>query len=192
MNANRSTLFGICILALSIQSLPVFAFEIERKAYQAEYKLSSQVGTSQHIMSFDGKGHGRSEMISSNGSKNVSIIDYNQRKVMLMMPGMRTAMSIPLTDDQLSAMGSVSDKMKASAKPLGVKTIQGHICTGTKYSLDGGVEEEIWNGNDIGGVRVYSKVIAPGAGVSEALLVKFNPSAPAANLFTLPAGSSIN
>ncbi|MBX9951543.1 MAG: DUF4412 domain-containing protein [Candidatus Obscuribacterales bacterium] len=191
MKANRYLMFSMLTMVIGIQALPASSLEIDRKAYQAEYKLTGSYGTSQHLMAFDGNGHGRSEM-SRNGSKNISIIDYQQRKVMVLMPGMKSAMTIPLTDDQLSSMGAISDKMKARARSLGLKTILGHPCTGTKYSLEGGVEEEIWNGNDIGGVRVYSKVVAPGAGVSEATLVKFDPSPPPAKLFTIPAGYSVN
>lgn len=191
MKANSFLIFGMLTMILGIQARPVAGFEICRKAYQAEYKLTGSSGTSQHLMALDGNGHGRSEM-SRNGSKNISIIDYQQRKVMVLMPGMKSTMTIPLTDDQLSSMGAISDKMKARAKSLGLKTILGHPCTGTKYTLEGGGEEEIWNGNDIGGVRVYSKVVAPGVGVSEATLVKFDDSPPPATLFTIPAGYSAN
>lgn len=191
MKVHSTAIFLICALFFCMQARPVSGFEIARNAYQAEYKLTSNLGMSQHLLAFDGNGHGRSE-IGGNGTKNVSIIDYNQRKILILMAGMKSAMTIPLTDAQLSAMGSITEKMKAGAKPLGFKTIAGHPCTGTRYNLEGGAVEELWNGNDIGGVRVYSKVIAPGAGVSEALLVKFNPSAPSASLFTIPAGYSVN
>ncbi|MDZ4838230.1 MAG: hypothetical protein SGJ27_30980 [Candidatus Melainabacteria bacterium] len=108
-------------------------------------------------------------MVNSRGSKSVSIIDYKKKEIKILTPGMKKAMTMTLTDDQVSAFGAVSEKMKASAKPLGTRTIQGHPCTGTQYTLEGGGSEEIWNGNDIGGVRVYSKVVTPGMDVCEAL-----------------------
>lgn len=178
---------AFCALVLSAQSLPVAAFEINHQAYQAEYKLTGPAGTSTHLMSCDGKGFGRSEMVNSKGSRNVSIIDYKKKEIKILMPGMKEAMTMTLTDDQVSAFGAVSDKMKASAKPLGTRTIQGHPCTGTRYTSEGGGSEELWNGNDIGGVRVYSKVVTPGMGVSEASLLKYNPAAPPASAFVIPS-----
>ncbi len=192
MKSHLKRIVAFCALALSIQSLPVAALELNHQPYQAEYKLTGTAGTSTHFMSFDGKGSGRSEMVGSSGSRSISIIDYQKRVVKILMPAMKTAMTMPLTDDQLHALGAVSDKMKASAKPLGTRTIQGHPCTGTHYNLEGGGSQELWNGNDIGGVRVYSKVVSPGLGVSEALLVKYNPSAPPASAFTVPPGYSVN
>lgn len=192
MKSHIGKVVTCCLLALGTQSLSSEAFELHSQAYQAEYKLTGTTGTSTHLMAFDGNGLGRSEMINSAGSRNIAIIDYLKRKVTVLMPANKAAMTIPLTDDYLSAMGSLSNKMKESAKPLGMRTIQGHPCTGTRYSLEGGGVQEIWNGNDIGGVRVYSKVTAPGLGVSEASLEKFKASAPPASTFAVPAGYSVN
>lgn len=193
MKSLVNTIIAISVMTLGLEALPCSAFEINHQAYQAEYKLTGSAGTSTHLMSFDGKGMGRSEMINSRGSsRNVSIIDYGKRKVTILMPAMKTAMTIDLTDDQLTAFGSVGDKLKATGKPLGTRTIQGHPCTGMRYTLDGGGVQEIWNGNDIGGVRVYSKVVTPGSGVTEASLVKFSPVAPPSSAFAVPAGYSVN
>lgn len=173
------------IFALTNSAL---ALEPARQAYQAEYELNSAGLKSIHKLAFDGKGHGRSEMISADGRQSISIIDYSKRQMQILVPMMKTVMTIPLKDEDLINMGSISEKMIASSRPLGVKAIDGHPCTGTFYKLEGGTEEELWTGNDIGGVRVYSKVITPGVGVSESHLKKFIPNAPTQAAFSIPAG----
>lgn len=189
---NQIITYLSAILVCSGTVTPVQSMEIEKRAYQAEYELSGPAGKSTHILSFDGKGHGRSEMLSASGRKSVSIIDYGRKQVQVIMPDTKSCISMPLSDDYLENLGSLSARIKSTGKSLGSKTISGHICTGTHYTLDGGAEEEIWTGNDIGGIRVYSIVKGPGSGVSEAKLKTFVPGAPAEASFRVPAVNGRN
>lgn len=176
------------VLASWIFHSPASAAEFSKQAFQAEYALSSNLaGKSVHKLSNDGKGHGRSEMISAQ-SHNVSIIDLGKHQILMLNPKSKTVISLSFRDDDVSVLKAFGQKVGATGKPLGTKTIDGHVCTGTQYSLDGGGSEEIWNGQDIAGNRVYSKVMMPGFGVSEARLQSYSPVAPGADQFSIPPG----
>jgi len=184
--------FGfVCAAILSwILLSPAQSAEISKQAFQAEYELNSSVaGKSVHKLSCDGKGHGRSEMISAR-RQNVSILDYAKHQIFILNPESKTVLTLPLTNDDVNGLEAFGQKIRSTGKPLGVKLIDGHMCTGTHYDLDGGSFEEIWTGNDIGGTRVYSKVTMPKLGVSESHLKAYSPSSPAADSFTIPAGYS--
>lgn len=158
--------------------------EIPQQAFQAEYEITGPTGTSVHKLACDGKGHGRSEMISQK-RHSISIADYTNHKMSIVTPGMGS-FSMPLDDKMIDSMSAFSKTMKENSKALGTKLIDGHVCTGTQYKLGDGFEE-IWTGNDIGGARVYSKVSTPGAGITEAHLKSFSRVAPGAQMFELPA-----
>ena len=165
------------------------AIEIAKQAYQAEYELTAPSGKSTHKLSFDGKGHGRSEMISGT-RHSISIADYPNQKISILMAEMKQVMTVPLDDKMMESMGELGQKVKSTGKPLGTKMIDGHMCTGTHYDLSGGSTQEIWTGNDIGGVRVYSKVTMPNIGVTESRLKSFSKSAPGPDAFAIPADYS--
>lgn len=158
------------------------------RAYQAEYELSSNGSKRIHRLAFDGKGHGRSEMIAvAPASHRISIMDLGTHQIKMMDVNSKTVMSMALQDDDIDQLSGFGKKIKSSAKQLGVRTIDGHVCTGTHYQLDGGSEEEIWTGNDIAGTRVYSKVTMPGFGVTEAHLKSYKATAPSPDSFNVPA-----
>jgi hypothetical protein len=162
--------------------------EISKKAFQSEYEntASSGIKTTSR-MSSDGKGHGRTESISGN-RRTISIMDYGARKIFILNPELKTVMTMPFRDDDMEGMAAAGKKISATARPLGVKLIDGHMCTGKHYDLDGGGSEDIWTGNDIDGTRVYSKVTMPKFGVSESHLKSYSAVAPPADAFTIPAG----
>lgn len=182
--------FGfVCAAIVSwILLSPAQSAEISKQAFQAEYELNSSLaGKSVHKLSCDGKGHGRSEMISAR-SHNVSILNYAKHQIFILNPQSKTVVTLPLTSGDVSGLEAFGQKIRSTGKPLGVKVIDGHTCTGTHYDLDGGSIEEIWTGNDIGGTRVYSKVTMPKIGVSESRLKAYSSTSPAAESFTIPSG----
>lgn len=187
MNRRVGLLLSVKVMVSSIfVAAAANAAEISKQAYSAEYELTSKTGKSVHKLAFDGRGHGRSEMISGT-RKSVSIADYPNKQISILMPEMKSVMTMPLDDQMMESMGDVGQKVKATAKPLGTKMIDGHLCTGTHYDLGEGGSQEIWTGNDIGGIRVYSKVTTPQIGVSEAHLKSFSKNPPGPENFVVPA-----
>ena len=183
MKRKMHLLLVLAGLTLGYASDVAGAAEIPQQAFQAEYVLTGPGGMSIHKIACDGKGHGRSEIISPS-RRSVSIADYANKQVNICTPGLGT-LSVPLDDKMMDSMNAFNKNMKANSKPLGSKLIDGHMCTGTHYDLDAGYEE-LWTGNDIGGARVYSKVEMPNYGVTEAHLKSFSRVAPGPEMFVLP------
>lgn len=188
MNVKALVVLGTSAMATLIMSSAARAVEFPKQAYQAEYELTSaSSGKSVHRIASDGKGRGYSEMISDK-SHSKSIFDWQAHEILVLMPERKMVMSMKLRDDDVNQMMNGSAQIAATKKPLGTKVIDGHLCTGTMLEFNQGGNEEIWNGNDIGGVRVYSKVTLPKVGVTEARLKKFSPVAPSSEMLSVPAG----
>ncbi len=188
MNVKAFIILGTSTVATLLMSSAASAVDFPKQAYQAEYELTSaSSGKSVHRIASDGKGRGYSEMISDK-SHSKSIIDWQARKILILMPERKMVMSMNLRDDDVNQMMNSGEQIAAKKKPLGTKMIDGHLCTGTIFDFNQGGNEEVWNGNDIGGVRVYSKVTLPKIGVTEARLKKFSPLAPSSEMLSVPAG----
>lgn len=164
------------------------ASDFPMQVYQAEYEINSpSLGKSMHKIGSDGRGHGYSEMNSSQ-SHSRTIIDWQAKKLCILMLDRKMYMTMPLSKNDVSMAMNETVRLNATAKPLGVKLIAGHLCTGTHYTFSEGGTEEIWNGNDIGGVRVYSKTNLPSVGVTEAVLKAYSPASPSLDKLTVPSG----
>jgi hypothetical protein len=144
---------SICILILAAN-----ANSILMHAYKASYDEFSTLGghiTRTYI--YDGHGHGRVETINEKGKRSIGIIDATNKTIALITDSSKIPITIPLTDEDFLDFAQNNQAMKSKTKDLGVKKIDGHLCTGTEYNLHPGVTQEIWIGNDIG-IRVYSVV----------------------------------
>jgi len=188
MNVRALVILGTSAMATLILSSAAKAVDFPKQAYQAEYELTSTTsGKSIHRIASDGKGRGYSEMISDK-SHSKSIFDWQSREILVLMPERKMVMSMKLHDEDLNQMLNGGQQIASQKKPLGTKMIDGHLCTGTMFEFNQGGNEELWNGNDIGGMRVYSKVTMPKTGVTEARLKKFSPVAPSSETLSVPAG----
>jgi hypothetical protein len=159
-----------------------FASGMPQKAFQAVYEETGPGGKSVRTYSCDGHGHGKSEVLRPTGRRDIVIIDEPSKKITMLMGDSPTPTTIPLGDNDLSAIAAFGQEVKAGGKPLGTKVIDGHPCHGFHYVI-GGMQEDLWTGDDIG-MRVYSKVDA-GFGTVEAHLRSYSPVAPAASAFKL-------
>jgi hypothetical protein len=174
-----------CLFTVSI-ALDAMAANYITKAYQAVYdETSSSLGNSVRSYASDGKGHGRSEVTSAKGRKTVAILDLPNNQLTILMDETKSAMTIPLSQEDLVKMGECAGQMKAKGIALGAKVIDGHPCHGWHYNLDG-ISQDLWIGDDIG-IRVYSKVQGK-FGTQEAHLRSYSGKAPDPSLFLVPAG----
>jgi hypothetical protein len=178
---------GGAILAQGLLMNAANAAGWSTQPYQAEYSQTSPSGQSVHKLAYDGKGHGRSEIISARRHA-VSLLDIPNHKMTILMDDLKSAVVVAITDDDVQKLGDFGARFAATGKSIGVKIIDGHLCEGTFYQLGSGVTQELWNGKDVGGVRVYSKVSDPHFGITETRLKTYLPVAPAAQAFTVPAG----
>lgn len=188
MNVKALAILGTSTMTSLLLSSAAGAVDYPKQAYQAEYELTSaSSGKSVHRIASDGKGRGYSEMISDK-SHSKSIIDWQAHKILILMPEKKMVMSMNLRDDDVSMMMNSAEKIASKKQSLGTKIIDGHLCTGTMYDLNKGGNEEVWNGNDIGGMRVYSKTTLPQIGTTEARLKKFSSAPPSSEMLTVPVG----
>ncbi len=189
MNSKAQLLVAATSVAISAGlANTALASDFPTQVYQAEYELSSpSYGKSLHKIGSDGRGHGYSEMISSQ-SHSRTIIDWQTKKMCILLLDKKMYMTMALSKNDMSMAMNETERLNATAKPLGIKMIAGHLCTGTHYAFAEGGTEELWRGNDIGDVRVYSKTNLPTIGVSEAVLKAYSPAAPSIDKLTVPAG----
>lgn len=179
--------FGAVVLAQGVWTSSASAAGWSTQPYQAEYSQTSPSGQSEQKIAYDGQGHGRCE-ISGPKRRAVSILDLPNHKMTILMDDMNSAMVLPISDEDVQKLAEFGTQFRATGKPLGVKIIDGHLCEGTRYQLGSGAMQELWNGKDVGGVRVYSKVSDPRFGITETRLKSYLSVAPAAQAFAIPAG----
>lgn len=173
-------------LVLGLVGTSVLSATLPSKPYQAVYdETSGTGGKTVHTFIFDGQGHGRMEIQRGSGKTDVSLVDIPKRRITILMSDTKTAMTMPLKDDDINSLAAFGAEVKATGTPLGTKVIDGHPCHGVRYDLGSGTEE-LWTGDDIG-IRVYSKVQTR-YGDTEAHLRSYVPQPPAADAFTVPAG----
>lgn len=158
---------------------------ISNKPYQASYEETSNVGgKAVRTYATDGKGHGRNEVTRDSGRKDISLLDLPNHKITILRGDSKSAISMPLRNDDVAMLAQFGSDMRSGGKPLGSKVIDGHPCHGMHYDL-GETSEDLWTGDDIG-VRVYSKVQSK-FGTTESHLRSFSAQAPDPKVFAIPA-----
>jgi hypothetical protein len=173
------------IVACSLLGSAASSANISSKPYQASYQETSSVGgKAVRTYATDGKGHGRSEITRDSGRKDVSLLDLPNHRITILRGDSKTAISMPLRDNDVGMLAQFGSEMRAGGKPLGSKVIDGHPCHGRHYDL-GETSEDLWTGDDIG-VRVFSKVQSK-FGTTESHLRSFSTQAPDPKVFAIPA-----
>lgn len=175
-----SFLLGLSAVVLAF---PAGAENYPTKAFDATYGMTGPQGNSTMRMVSDGKGHVRSET-SAGGQRMITISDYPGHVAITLMEAQKMAIKVPLREASEPVTDEVSAR-KHNAKSLGSRVVLGHPCKGWQYSAPEG-QSEVWVGDDIG--YLVRSTNTSGAGTMTMELKTFNGGAPAAEMFTVPAG----
>lgn len=169
---NLATAVGI----LSLSSAQAMAQLPPERPYDAVYQTLADSSSSMqtHIIS-DGRGHTRSESTIS-GQQYVSIMDSTKRVCYALNAQMKTATKVPF-----DTSAYYDPNYAKSQKPIGVKVVEGHPCHGWLMN-SGGHQTQTWVADDIGCTVLVTSDNKPFM-----RLVKFQPYAANASMFTVPS-----
>lgn len=121
------------------------AQEGPKTSFEATYTSIGPAGPSTVRIISDGHGHTRTET-TTNGSKYVSINDFNSKSCVTLIDQQKMAMKTPLKSAQ--DVHDAETARKCKARSIGTKVINGHPCHGWECTADGG-KIEVWTGDDI-------------------------------------------
>lgn len=98
-------------------------------SFDATYEVIGLIGRGTLRQASDGKGHMLHECTAFNGNVDITILDFINKKAMILIPRSKTAIpSEMLSKDQL--VYDEQNAKKRGARSLGTKAIDGHRCHG--------------------------------------------------------------
>jgi hypothetical protein len=142
--------------------------------FTAIYETNGNFGKSTRKVVWDGHGHGRTEIAGRTGT-NIGIIDAKSQSVTMCMPG-SAPIHVPLTDRDAEQMGLQVESIVSGRTPIGSRVIDGHLCTGQRYSM-GDYTIESWFDPSIKQNR-QTITTHPQLGVTTSHLVFYSAAAP--------------
>ena len=118
----------------------------------------------------------------------ISIVQPDKKNQVLIYPGMKSCITMPLPKQQADALSSKSPKIEKTA--LGKETIDGHACTKEKVVItyDNGESQEftVWSAEDLKEFPVQVRTTQDGDAVI-LLFKQIKLSKPAASKFEVPS-----
>jgi hypothetical protein len=154
-----------------------------KKPFEATMTSKTPAGDNDVKTSCDGKGRLRSE-VDMKGQKSISIMDYPGNTITSLLVAQKMMIKMPMPK-QDAPINDAESALKAHAKDLGAKVVNGHPCHGYEIKKDDTVTQT-WVGDDIH-YLVHSETTSPKL-KSVTDLKSYSAKAPDATLFDIPPG----